>query len=248
MEQAQAADRISEAVREVILRQAGDGFVGLIVQGSAVKGGFIEGCSDIDYILYMDDSAFDEAKKLPVDRCIAIHRELAAVDVRPFRYIQFSVLSPEQNGYVGPVPGSYRLLAGRLPVPEATDDELYADAVRSLRDLQPDRAFDPHALLDHGEGRIERCSRLMCTKLWPIAYQLLTVVHRNGVAIWNLKKQDVVSKLAAIPAVASEITSFYRSVQAYYPREQSVEGALAVIRDGIAFIYAAKSYWMTLHS
>ncbi|BBH24348.1 hypothetical protein Back11_56930 [Paenibacillus baekrokdamisoli] len=248
MEKGNSVARINTLVREIILKHIGNSFIGLIVQGSAIKGGFIQGSSDIDYILYMDDSALNEAMRLPSELCIAIHKDLSLIEVWPFRYIQFSVLSPKTNKYLGPIRGTYQLLAGHLLVSEATNDQIYQDAVESLDKLIPAAAFDTHQLLDHGEDRIERCTRLMCTIVWPIAFQLLTVIHKDGTRIWGLKKQDSVTLLSSIPSVADEITSFYHSIQSYYPLEQSSEKALKVIKDGISFIYAAKQHWISLQS
>lgn len=186
--------------------------------------------------------------RLPAELCIAIHKDLSSVEVWPFRYIQFSVLSSKTNTYLGPIPGTYQLLTGRLLVPEATNDEIYQDAVKSLDKLSPADSFNTHGLLDHGEDRIERCTRLLCTIVWPIAFQLLTVIHKDGIRIWSLKKQDAVSLLASIPAVAKEISSFYQSVQSYYPLEQSAEKALKVIEEGLSFINAAKRHWLSIKS
>lgn len=248
MELTSTVNRINAAVREVMLTHAGTSFIGLILQGSAAKGGFIPGSSDIDYVLYVADAALNEAGTLPAEQCIAIHLALSAIDVAPFRYIQFSVVSPLANPYPGPVPGAYKLLAGRLPVPEATGAELYADAVRSLDALVPDRAFDPHQLLDHGEERIERSTRLMCTKAWPLAFQLLTALHKDGLRIWRLDKLEAAALLAREPGVAAEMNGFLAAVRAYYPQERPVTKALDVISAGIAFIRAVKRHWASLRA
>ncbi|MBD2868859.1 hypothetical protein [Paenibacillus arenilitoris] len=249
MEHAKAVDKINKRVCEIIKKHLDSSCVGLIVHGSAIKGGFIQGSSDIDYILYVDDAALNEAMRLPAELCISIHKDLSSVDVWPFRYIQFSVLSSKTNTYLGPIPGSYQLLTGRLLVPESTNDEIYQDAIKSLDKLIPADSFNTHGLLDHGEDRIERCTRLLCTIVWPIAFQLLTVIHKDdGIRIWNLKKQEAVSLLTTIPAVRNEITSFYQSVQSYYPLEQSAEKALKVIEEGLSFINAAKRHWIFIKS
>ena len=246
MEHSKSVDRINKRVCDIIMKHLDSSCIGLIVQGSAIKGGFIQGSSDIDYILYVDDAALNEARRLPAELCIAIHKDLSSVEVRPFRYIQFSVLSLKTNTYLGPIPGTYQLLKGRLLVPEATNDEIYQDAVKSLDKLSPADSFNTNGLLDHGEDRIERNTRLLCTIVWPIAYQLLTVIHKDGIRIWRLKKQEAVSLLASIPVVGNEITSFYQSVQSYYPLEQSAEKALKVIENGLSFINATKRYWLSI--
>lgn len=49
---------IVEQAAKVYIEHTRPWFVGLIVHGSAVKGGFIPGCSDIDLHLYLDKAAF----------------------------------------------------------------------------------------------------------------------------------------------------------------------------------------------
>jgi hypothetical protein len=225
MESVQAAtQRINSAVCDIVLKHMKSNFRGLIVQGSAVQGGMVPGSSDIDYVLYVEDTVLNEWGTLPPEICISIHRELSGIDVNPFRYIQFSVLSLMTNKYLPPIKGSYQLLAGHLLEPEATNEQILRDAVTSLDRLQPEAAFHPHQLLDHGEDRIERCARLMCTIVWPVVFQLLTVIHQDGIRIWNLKKHEAVSLLANEPEAGDAAESFFASVQAYYPKEQKNNG------------------------
>ncbi|TYP70194.1 hypothetical protein [Paenibacillus methanolicus] len=96
--------RINDEVSEIIQRQLGRHFVGLIVQGSAVKGGVIAGSSDIDYVLYVEDEALREGGRLPLPVCLAIHGELSRIEPAPFRYIQFSVASKATYAYLPPIP------------------------------------------------------------------------------------------------------------------------------------------------
>ncbi|MBI4300529.1 MAG: hypothetical protein HY677_05275, partial [Chloroflexi bacterium] len=111
---------IVEAAARVYLRYLRPWFVGLIAHGSAVKGGFIPGCSDIDLQQYLEDAAFSEDGQLPFELLLALHADLARIDPAPFQYIQcYPFGSRLRDGWVGPIPGAYRLLAGRLPFPEA---------------------------------------------------------------------------------------------------------------------------------
>jgi hypothetical protein len=49
---------IVEAAAAIYLRHFQPWFVGLVVHGSALKGGFLPGCSDIDLLLFLDRQAF----------------------------------------------------------------------------------------------------------------------------------------------------------------------------------------------
>lgn len=113
-------------------------FIGLVAHGSAVKGGDIPNCSDIDFQLYLTDDAFAVNGDLPLPLGMAIHRELAQIDPTPFRYIQCYALPPRlRPGWVGLVPGAHHLIAGRSPIPLATADELRESARKGLATLVP---------------------------------------------------------------------------------------------------------------
>lgn len=133
-------------------------FIGLLIYGSALKGGVIPGCSDIDLQLFLDDAAFTPTGGLPLELGVAIHRELAAIDPAPFQYLQCYALPPRlraggQSGSLGPIPGAYHLVRGRLPVPEATPAQLRERARQTLARLGPDPGGIANNLLEHGGGQ-----------------------------------------------------------------------------------------------
>ena len=68
---------IVEAAAAIYLRHLQPWFVGLVVHGSALKGGFLPGCSDVDLLLFLDQQAFASPVGLPALSCAA-PRPLAA--------------------------------------------------------------------------------------------------------------------------------------------------------------------------
>jgi hypothetical protein len=114
---------IAARAGEVYVKHTRPWFVGLIAHGSAVKGGFIPNCSDIDLQLYLEPAAFSENGSLPLALCIAIARDLAPISAAPFRYIQgYAHPCALPPGQVGPIPGAYALL--RKPPPRYCDRRL----------------------------------------------------------------------------------------------------------------------------
>jgi hypothetical protein len=63
------------------------------------------------------------------------------------------------------------------------------------------------------------------------------------VKIWGLTKQQAIECLQADSRLGKSIREFYQAVLAYYPEEKQVGQALKVIRDGIEFLSASKSWW-----
>lgn len=132
-----------------------------------------------------------------------------------------------------------------MPVVEATDQALRASARQALAELDPAPAFLVGKLLGPGGVRLERSIRLLCTKVWPVLYQVLTLQGQDDAAsdIWCLPKEQAIRRLPSGSALQKEIEAFYQAVWAYYPTEDSLEHALSVIEHGVAFLQAAGVWW-----
>lgn len=235
-----AAQPIAERAALIYYKHTAPWFIGLVAHGSAVKGGYIANCSDIDFQLYLTDAAFTPSGELPLPLGMAIHQELAQIDPAPFRYIQCYALTGRlRPGWVGPIPGAYHLVAGRIPVPVATAAGLIASAKADLAALK----LDAINLLSHGGGRLERQVRLHCTKVWPVLYQVVVLQQEDPLRVWNLPKDGVVALLPAASALGQAIRIYDRAVRTYYPTERSVRDGLKVLESGTAFLLAAKQWW-----
>jgi len=237
---------IVQQVASVYLRHIAPWFVGLIVHGSAVKGGVIPNCSDIDFQLYLHDTAFSSRGQLSLELGFAIRRDLEGIQLWPFRYVQCYVRRPRpEPALVGPIPGAYHLVAGRLPVPEATADDLRRSAHQALDNLDMTPDFIMGKLLGPGGVRLERSLRLLCTKVWPVLYQVLTLQNpdKDPIALWCLAKQEAIECLPHDSFLYHATRAFHRAVWAYYPEEDSLEDALALIQTGLAFLQSAADWW-----
>lgn len=240
------AKPIAGQVARVYLKHTAPWFIGLIVHGSAVKGGIIPGCSDIDFQLYLEGPAFAQQGQLPLELGFAIRRDLEGISLAPFRYVQCYAYTGELlENWVGPIPGAYHLVAGRLPVVEATDQDLRQSARKALAELDPCPTFLMGKLLGPGGVRLERSIRLLCTKVWPVLYQVLTLQSpdETPAELWCLPKEQAIRRLPRDTPLRDEIEAFYQAVWAYYPAEDSLEHALSVIEHGVAFLEAAGSWW-----
>ncbi len=243
------AQPIALAVAQVYWRHTVPWFIGLVCFGSAVRGSVIAGASDLDFHLYLEDAAFTPQETLPLELCLAIHRDLAHINPAPFRYIDAGAersFIPEHH--VGPIPGAYHLIAGRLPVPEATTEQLRAQAHWALANLTPAPSFMTEGLLQHGAGRggLALTVRTFCQTVWPVLYQVLSLQHADAVAVWRLPKEQAMSLLPVESPMGCAIRSFYAAVRAYYPTESSLEHALTILEQGAAFLNVAKSWWEQL--
>lgn len=252
-------DGIQEEARPIVRRAAGvyrkhtaPWFIGLVVHGSAVKGGVIPGCSDLDMQIYLEPEALDWHGHLPLELGFAIRRDLEGMELWPFRYLQCYTFTAEMpEDWVGPIPGTYRLVAGRLPVAEASAEQLRRSAARSLGALDAAPTYLVGKLLGPdgqrsgtvGGVRLARSLRLLCTQVWPVLYQVLTLQEEDVLAVWRLPKAEAIARLPGADGLRAAGENFHRAVLAYYPAEDSLEGALAIMRAGVDFLQAAKSWW-----
>jgi hypothetical protein len=98
-------------------------------------------------------------------------------------------------------------------------------------------------LLGHGGVRLARSIRLLCTKVWPVLYQVLTLEQDDVIGVWCRPKEQAIERLPEGTILRQTIQAFYRAVRAYYPAEDSVEGALLIIESGVGFLKVAKAWW-----
>jgi len=240
------ARQIVHRAAEIYLRHTTTWFIGLLLHGSALKGGYFPGGSDVDLQLYLADEAFDPDGQLPLQVGTAIHRELSAIDITPFSYIQCYPLKISRRGreeWVGPIPGAFHLVAGRLPVPVATAEQLRARAHRRLADPRPVHTSVANELLGYGAGNLARRVRLLLTEVWPVLYQVLTCYTDDPLAVWRLPKDRAIELLPADDSPGREIRQLYAAARRYYAGAQSAQQGLQVLSDGVTFLRAAASWY-----
>ncbi|HEV2891723.1 MAG TPA: hypothetical protein VGX28_15230 [Frankiaceae bacterium] len=219
------------AVAEVYARHARPWLVGLVAFGSYVRGDIVPGSSDLDLRLYLAPEAFD-GDHLPWPLVRAIHADLAAVDAVPFAYVQCHATRADAAEPL--VPGTWRLLEGTCPAPEATADDVRAGAARTLERVRRARPRACETLLDSGGGRLEREVRLLATDVWPALYATLVTTADDPLPVWTLPKRDAIERLTE-PA-GSRARAFHDALTAYHAGGATPAGALRAIDAGLAFL------------
>ncbi|TFD93574.1 hypothetical protein [Jeotgalibacillus sp. R-1-5s-1] len=231
---------IVNKANSVFLKHIGEDVLCLILHGSAVKGGVINGSSDLDLKLYVKDQLLKNGN-LPAKLIFDIQRDLQSINYEPFNYIQCDVHNDHlPDGFIGPVPGSYVTVSGHLPVPEATHEQLKESAVVSLKELKTAPPFLMN-LLDLGHERIDRTVRLMSTQLFPLLYQVVTLTEQDSIRVWNLPKTELVPLLPTteLQEIAAD---FFDQLTAYYVQKSDAK-ALILIETGVDFFIESKSWF-----
>lgn len=238
------AREIVAHVAESYRRHTFPWFIGLLAHGSSVKGGFIPGCSDVDLHLFLEDEAFSWHDQLPLDIAFQIRTDLLRLDPSPFRYVQCYPQSTRvPKGWLGPIPGAYHMVAGELPIPEATATDLLDSAAAALTALHPNPRLVVNSLLGRGGGRFPRNIRLLCTEVWPVVYQVLTLASSDPVSVWSLTKTEAVRQLPSKAGLTARAEEFLDALNSYYPNEESLTDAHALIDNGIAFLEEVQIWW-----
>ena len=237
------ARSIALAAAQVYIHHTHPWLIGLLAHGSALKGGFIPGCSDLDMQLYLTEEAFDSEGQLPLELGLAIQRDLASIPLGPFQYIQCYARSPQpRDRMVGPIPGAYHMIFGSLPVPEASAEDLRTSALRTLAGLRPSPAYIESGLLTYSKPRLERHVRLMCTDVWPFVYHVLSLTEPDPIAMWRLPKAAAIARLPSTMGLRHEAEAFLSAVRSGYAEEPAPDELFAIIAQGVAF-RAAVADW-----
>jgi hypothetical protein len=168
------------------------------------------------------------------------HADLAKI-TRP-RYLQcYAFGSKIREGGSGRFLG-HTVVTGRLPVPEATAEQLLSSAHRALSNLRP---IPPHLsnLLEHGDSQLARELRYLRTEVWPTLYHVLIIRHGDPSRVWGLPKPQAIALLPTDEPLGSTIRSFYAALWSHYNKPETVESALDCIAKGVAFLRAAKDWY-----
>ena len=218
---------------------------GIILHGSALKGGAIPGFSDIDFMVFLSPDCFDKQGALPDELAFAIQERIGPLPWREagFLYPQayFHDVRRLPSWWTGPIPGAHRVLWGRLP-PEAapTAERLCASSVRFLKEGLPrDIASSVHNFADGGDASLPRRVRSLGSTITPTVFALAGYDADDVLELWALPKLQALERLAVRhpdadgPALARR---FYENVRILYGGDFDADLGRETFRTGVAFL------------
>lgn len=230
----EARDVVTAAV-EVYRQHCGSALRSVLVHGSAVKGGVIRGCSDVDVALFVDPDWLDASAGETLQRSVAIHRDLARIDPAPFRYLQGHLYRAGSDAKRF-APQTFTVVWGERRVPVMSPEDVLSAARQSLAALDVDTLSRHYSsdLLDHGGGRLDHAVRYLCTDIWPLLYQAQCVRSGDGASTWARTKHEIVEQLASEPELAEPVRGWLDAVVEHYGTGERTDTALAALEAGIA--------------
>lgn len=230
------AKPIIEQAANVYYKHTKNQLIGIIIHGSVITGDFIPGCSDIDIKLLMNVTNLDLGKYYD------IHKELAKIDVTPFRYIQCDIIGKSlPENYAGFVSGTYEVIYGENFIPDMPPEQIRENSIKSIRSIDVFPRFAYESLLDHGGNRLSQNTRLMITKIWPTLKNCLIIEGNDPIRVWRLSKVEAINELRNMD-LKSMFERFLNSVYDYYPDEKEVDCALNILRLGMEILANIKIY------
>jgi len=235
-------DRFLSACLDVFGRERVEG---VILHGSAYKGGRIDGYSDVDFMVFLAPDCFGDGAVLHDELAFAIQERVGPLPAREagFVYLQAYFYDARRlpDWWTGPAPGAYRVLWGRLP-PEAvpTADRLRAASLRYLkRDLPRNISRDVTNFADGDDASLPRRVRLLGTSVTPAVFALAGHDTDDPLEVWAQPKFEALRRLETRyphedgPALARR---FYDLVARLYRGQFDAALAREAFRAGVAFL------------
>ncbi len=249
--QPEARELVSR-LTDLCQRQFSSGLRTLVIHGSAAKGGVIPGSSDLDFVMIVEPRLLTAGGELPFERVVEFHAGLARIDPEPFLYLQGNIYPHGSPKGIGFIPGTYHVALGDRDVPLATSESLVESAHSALARFDPDgyRNDRSNALLNHGEARLFRQVRWMCTDIWPMAFHIATLVDGDGIRTWQHTKHQTVAFLTHDPIVGGPLARWLDAVTRHYASGETTATALEALTAGVAFLDAASRWygeWSVAH-
>lgn len=229
---------IVERAAEVFLTHLQDDLASLVAHGSAVKGDYVAGGSDVDLVLAVQPGTLTAGGQLPFATVAALQLGLSRIEIAPFRYLQSRVEErgrPRKGGFV---PGAYHVVWGDPDVPLATPEQLLGAAREALAglDIRAMEARICDRLLDCGEGRFDREVRYVCTDVWPRLYHMLVLEGGDPLQVWRMTKTEAISVTNERSEAGESIREFHAAVLRHYTRGEAVETGMDVLDLGLKFL------------
>ena len=235
-------DSFTQACLEVF---GGERVEGVVLHGSAVKGGGIPGFSDVDFMVFLSPDSFDEQGNVSDEAAFAIQERIGPLPWREAGYLYpqayFYNARSLPEWWTGPAPGAYRVLWGTLPSEaEPTAELLRAIEARYLQGVLPGRVTAMvQNFADSDDASLPRRVRLLGTDVTPAVFAVLTSDAEDVLALWAQTKWEALARLQARypddagPPLARR---FYENVRLLYGQEFDADLGRETFRIGVAFL------------
>ncbi|NPE07005.1 MAG: hypothetical protein GNW80_01880 [Asgard group archaeon] len=217
-----------------------------LIHGSIVKGGLIEGFSDLDVQVFLKESSFDEFD-LKIEKCMEIQNLVGTLDVPKIgaQYLQMYFHNPKNmpDWYTPPVKGSFKILYGELPKElDFNVENFKIRMIRSLKGLHSEVRTTIRSFADCSDKTIYRRTRLIATKIFPIMFSLLSYDLKDPNGIWAKTKfeaLDLFCQKYRDKDISNYLTEFFNLIQLLAKDHNNLEIMKRAFFVGVEFLKEA---------
>ncbi|MDA0352870.1 MAG: hypothetical protein O3A10_11750 [Chloroflexi bacterium] len=230
-----AAERVGALVADAFRAVLADRLEALLVHGSAVTGGYIEGYSDFDFVVFMRGSIGNTEAR-------ALQARLGEADHTPFEYLQVSRVvdldaPPQGEARRLLIEGAYAALVGDYPQgwPFLDADALTARGAEVLAALPAalDRKRRHWAAATGARRTLE--VRYHMTDLKPAVRAHLVVLGEPALEVWRAPYPELARRWSSREAAeGARFAHVLASLPAAHDREAAVGEELLALIEAIS--------------
>jgi len=210
------------------------------LEGSAVKGDFLRGYSDLDFHIFVKPKAMDGERAPKVEEAIRFQKAFGAVNPEDYGASQFQIYFINSEKYpsdwVPPIEGTYRVSWGSLPpAAKEADDLAYIRAARkSLSEVEGDHKKLVERFVDKPDSRVPGVVRLLGATLKNHMYSVSVLLTGKPKTAFNLRLDEMIPIVEEGVRSKGHFSAFYERVSNWNHVEGGGDYARETFTEGIA--------------
>ena len=238
--QPEGLNRVISIVVTACRKAFREGLVCVILKGSAVKGDFIPGYSDLDFHVFLKPEAMGGEKSPNLDDAITFQRLMGTINPQDFGASQFQVFFLNAEKYpkewLPPTAGTYKVVWGTTPPTLQTlDDATYVRYARQfLESIDTDKQNLIGRFIDKPNSRAPAIVRLLGTILKGHLYSVSMLLLSQSKTALRLKLDSIIPLVEEGIGSAGHISRFFAHVSNWSRIQETPELARNAFREGIA--------------
>lgn len=215
-----------------------DSLVCVILKGSAVRGDFIQGYSDLDFNVFLKPEVMDGEKSPKVEGAVRFQRALGDIDPENFGASQFQIYFIDSEKYphdwVSPVEGTYRIFWGSLPsIAREMEESMYLSyAKQFLSDVDYSKKKIVERFIDKPNYRLPPIVRLLGTSLKGYMYSVSVLLTSKPRVVLKLRLDKLLPIVEEGVGSKGYFSKFFECVSNWSIIRQDYEYARRAFKEG----------------
>jgi hypothetical protein len=239
--EAEVLDRAVGLVVSACKAVFGSNLICVTLKGSAVKGDFIRGYSDLDFHVFLKPDVMDGENVPKVECAVQFQRAFGHVNPEDFEVSQFQIYFINSEKYpedwAPPVEGAYRILWGSLPeTAKELDDRAYirfAERHLSLSSIEYSRRSNVARFVDKPDTQIAYNVRLVGATLKNYMYSILVLLTKEPKVAFRLGLDKMIALVEERIGSEGHFLAFFEGVSDWRRIRQDPEYARESFKEGI---------------